>query len=110
MILYSTGEAHKCRQSNTGKRVLLGILDYLNVLLEDESFCNQGGTKAAQRLMSLCQFHSSNVAEKAYEVVSRYAQRGEEELNSRLVKTNTLPIIIRNLMNIQVRIRMTRYS
>ena len=97
-------------QSSTGERVLLGILDYINVLLDDDTFCDQGGAKSAQRLMSLCHFHSPNVATKAIDVVHRYALRGEEELSNRIPRNNTLPILLRNLVNLKVRMKTIYHS
>ena len=103
-ITHSTGEANHGPQSCTGKRVLLGILDYLIVLVDDDTFCNQ-----AHRLMNLCHFNSPDVAKKASDVVHLYAQKGEEELSHRTSKS-TLPILLCNLVSLDVRMRTVYHS
>ena len=108
-ITHSTGEANHGPQSCTGKRVLLGILDYLIVLVDDDTFCNQGRAKFAHRLMNLCHFNSPDVAKKASDVVHLYAQKGEEELSHRTSKS-TLPILLCNLVSLDVRMRTVYHS
>ena len=74
----------------------------MNVLVDDKEFCDQSGAKSAQRLLSLCHFHSSVVAKRAWDVVNRYALRGEEELKTQTPRNNTLPILLSNLLHLQV--------
>ena len=72
--------------------------------MDDDTFCNQGRAKFAHRLMN-----SPDVAKKASDVVHLYAQKGEEELSHRTSKS-TLPILLCNLVSLDVRMRTVYHS
>ena len=78
--------------------------------MDDDAFCNQGKTKFAHRLMSLCHFDSPDVAKKASDVVHLYALRGKEELTQRIPRNSTLPILLYNLVSLHVRMRTVYHS
>ena len=59
--------------------------------------------------MNLCHFNSPDVAKKASDVVHLYAQKGEGELSHRTSKS-TLPILLCNLVSLDVRMRTVYHS